>query len=307
MVLLVQMITLRTPHSMKKTANLIKDTLSHWQSKRASRMGAAISFYAVFSIAPFFILLINLVSAIFDRPTVIDTVHRTLQSAVGINLANIIQLLITSVQYPSAGGTLTTVVSLVVVIIGAVGMFSELNNDLDELWYVTPKQKRELTTLQTIVRYIEEQFSVFFLILLCGLMLLFSVAFTVFLSLTQKSIPVFEYIIHTAWLLSTLNVFLTILFSTIVFALVYRILPDTKLPWRELLLGALITAILFLIGKFLISWYITNFGKTNTFGTAGSFVALLLWIYYSAQVFFIGASYTFVKSKAGGYLSRSNQ
>ncbi len=268
-------------------------------------MGAAISFYAIFSIAPFFILIINLVSAIFDRATVLATVHRTLQGAVGSSLATVIQSLITGLQY-SKVGLIATIISIAVLVIGAISMFSELNNDLDELWYVIPKKKLELTTWQAVSRYVREQVSVFFLILLCGLLLLFSVAFTVFLSLVQHSVPIIEYVVNTAWLLSAVTIFFTVFFSTIVITLVYRILPETKLPWKELILGAFITTILVLIGKFLISWYITSFKKTSGFGTAASFVGFLLWVYYTAQVFFIGASYTFVRSKTSGYLSKQN-
>ena len=290
---------------MKKTISLIKDTLSHWQSKRASRMGAAISFYAIFSIAPFFILIINLVSSIFDHQTVLSTVHRTLVGAVGTSLADLIQSLITGLQY-SKVGTIGTIVSIAILVIGALSMFSELNNDLDELWYVAPKEKKDLTIWQTVTGYIREQVSIFFLILLCGLLLLFSVAFTVFLSLIQHTAPILQHILATGWALSAVNIILTLFFSTVVFTLMYRILPNTKLPWKELLIGAFVTAVLVLIGKFLISWYITAFKETKGYGTAASFVGFLLWVYYSAQVFFIGSSFTFIRSKTTGYLSRQN-
>jgi membrane protein len=288
---------------MKNIAELTKAALSHWQEKRASRMGAAISYYAIFSIAPFFILLISLVSAIFDRATVLATVHHTLRGALGSNLTDVIQSLITSLQHAHTG-IITTIIGIVVLFIGAISMFSELNTDLDELWYIAPKKVRVMTTAQAVRFYLKEELSVLFLMLLCGLLLLFSVAFTVFLSLIQDSFPLAEHIIQNAWLLSSINIFLTLLFTTVVFTLIYHILPQVKLPWSELIRGAFLTAILFLIGKFLIGWYIASFGATSAFGAAGSLVALLLWIYYSAQVFFIGASYTFVYSQKYGYLSR---
>ncbi len=290
---------------MKKIIALTKATLSHWQEKRASRMGAAISYYALFSIAPFFIVLIGLVSAIFDRATILVTVHHTLQQTVGVNLAGAIQSLITSVQH-SSSGIVATIISIVVLLVAALSMFSEINSDLDELWYVEPKKKRVLTTAQAIVRYLREQLSVFFLLLLCGLVLLFSVAFTVFLSLIQHNFVWASQIIHHVGLLSFINILLTLFFATILFTLMYHILPTVKLPWSELLRGAFMTAVLFLIGKFLISWYVDSYGATSAFGAAGSLVALLLWIYYSAQVFFIGASYTFVHSQKYGYLSKKS-
>jgi membrane protein len=142
----------------------------------------------------------------------------------------------------------------------------------------------------------------FFLILLCGLLLLFSVAFTVLISFFHVSaLP--EFLTSAFWVEIT-NILVTLLFTTILFSLIYRILPDTKLPWEEIIFGAFITALLFLFGKFLIGWYITAFGGTSSFGTAGSVVGLLLWVYYSAQVFLIGASFTFVYSKFYGFLSK---
>lgn len=272
----------------------------HWYDRNASRMGAAISYYALFSIAPLFVMVIALVRIIFDKSTVDTTIAHILRVTVGKNLAGSIQTIINSAYHTNAG-LLTAIISGVVLIIAALSVFSELNSDLDELWEVPLENEETSSPVQTIVTYLEEKFLSFFLILLCALLLLFYVALTVLVSFFHYSIPVF---LQNDIIIQVMNNLVVVLFGTILFSLIYRILPNTKLPWKEIISGAFITAILFLIGKFLISWYVQEFSSASAFGTASSIVGLLLWIYYSAQVFFIGASFTFVYSKQYGFLSK---
>jgi membrane protein len=287
---------------MSKLTSLTVETFSHWQKNNASRMGAAISYYAIFSIAPLFILLITLVRIIFDQQTVNTVIGHSLKTIVGSNLSSSIQTLITGTGYTHTG-FFTSVISGIVLIIVALSVFAELNNDLDELWKIpSHDDNKPISTSKAIMAFIKERLTAFFLILLCGLLLLFSVAFTVLISFFHvASLPGFL-TTHTG--IQITDSFLTIFFTTILFSLIYKILPNTKLPTREIVFGAFITSLLFLFGKFLIGWYINAFGGTSSFGTAGSVVGLLLWVYYSAQVFLIGASFTIVNSKLYGYLSR---
>lgn len=285
---------------MNKTATLIKETFLHWYEKKAPRMGAAISYYALFSIAPLFILMIGLVRTVFDRSTVNTTIAHALRVTVGSNLGNSIQSIITS-SYRTHTGALTAIVSGAVLIIAALSVLSELNSDLDELWHTPLENEETDSTVRTVMNFIKERLLSFLLILLCGLLLLFSIAFTVLFSFFHYSIPVF---LQNSAMLQIADSVVSLGIGTILFTLIYRILPNTTLPWKEIIRGAFVTAVLFLIGKFLITWYVGAFGSTSTFGTASSIVGLLLWIYYSAQVFFIGASFTFVYSKRYGLLSR---
>ena len=187
-------------------------------------------------------------------------------------------------------------------IIAAVSVFSELDSDLDELW-ATPQPPEEAeSTVETIKNYFTEKMGTFLFILLCGFLLMLSVALTVFLSVFNHVLP--DFLRDSPALVQVFNIVFSLLGSTILFSLIYRVLPQTKLAWKEIIWGALITAILFLIGRFLISWYISSFGKTSAYGAAGSVIGLLLWIYYSAQVFFISASGTFTYSKLYGSLSK---
>ncbi|MEO5646254.1 MAG: YihY/virulence factor BrkB family protein [Candidatus Paceibacterota bacterium] len=288
---------------MHKVTTFVGETFDHWRSKRASRMGAAISYYAIFSVAPLFILITAIVRSIFDRHTTALAISRTLNITIGTNLAGVIQGLINN-SYIASAGTIATIIGGVVLIIAALSVLAELNNDLDELWSL-PDGRAPLTQSRThtVLHFIRERFISLFLILLCALLLLFSVAFTVLLSFYQGPLPA---LLQNRLLIEVINIVATLLITTVLFSLIYKILPDTKLPHREIVIGAFGTAILFLIGKFLISWYITSFAGTNEYGAAGSVVGLLLWIYYSAQVFFIGASGTFVYSQNYGYLSRKN-
>ncbi len=285
---------------MSKIGTITKQTFLHWYQKNAQRMGAAISYYTLFSIAPLFILMITLVRLIFSKSVVDSTIFHTLQATVGTSLAHSIETLINAGYYTSTG-LITTIVSGAVLIIVAISVLSELNNDLDELWHVpSPTDNDVSTPAKTIMTFIKDRLVSLSLIFLFGLLLLLSVAFTVFFSFFHFTLPS---LLENSLLIQSI---VSLIVDTILFTLVYRILPDTKLPWREIVCGAFATALLFLSGKFLISWYIAGFGSTSAFGTASSIVGLLLWVYYSAQVFFIGASGTFVYSKQYGFLSKKN-
>jgi membrane protein len=283
-----------------KTIPLIKETFSHWLDKDASRMGAAISYYAIFSIAPLLILLMGVVRTIFDKTTTTNAIARILNVTIGSHLSSSIQTLINS-SYPAHNTIVTTTIGVVVLIVAALSVLAELNNDLDELWRVPSLVQNKSTTAQTVTNFIKERFISLLLILLLGVLFLFLVAFSVFLSFFHYTLPL---VLQGGLMIQVLNIIVSLLGGTLLFALIYRILPDTKLPWRELIWGALATAVLFLIGRYLISWYIDAFGDTTAYGAAGSVIGLLLWIYYSAQVFFIGAAGTFVYSKNYGFLSR---
>ncbi|MDB5254756.1 MAG: putative rane protein [Candidatus Nomurabacteria bacterium] len=287
---------------MKKITSFLQDTFAHWQDKGASRMGAAISYYAIFSIAPLFILLTGIVSSIFDKHTTSLAITRTLNITLGSSLAKVIQDLI-STSYIASAGVLATIIGAIVLIVAALSVLAELNNDMDELWHVpSARAEPELTTTQNIMHFIKERLISLLLILLCGLLLLFSVAFTVLLSFFNGSIPA---LFENHLIVQVVNAIITLIMATGLFSLIYNIMPDTKLSTKEILWGAFCTAVLFLVGRFLIGWYISSFGGIKEFGAAGSIVGLLLWVYYSAQVFFIGASGTFVYSQKYGYLSRN--
>ncbi len=265
-------------------------------------MGAAISYYAIFSIAPLFILITTMVRAIFDSHTTTLAIARALNITIGSNLAAVTQGLINK-SYITNAGVIATIIGGLILIVAALSVLAELNNDLDELWQL-PEGRAPLknTPTQTVVHFIRERFISLFLILICGILLLFSVAFTVLLSFFHGTTLL---LLHNSFLTGGANSIATLIITTVLFSLVYKILPDTKLPTKELFWGAFGTALLFLIGKFLISWYISAYGGIDEYGAAGSIVGLLLWIYYSAQVFFIGASGTFVYSKKYGYLARN--
>ncbi len=263
-------------------------------------MGAAISYYAIFSIAPLLILLMAVGRIIFDRNTTTTTIARVLNISVGKNLSSVIQTLINN-SYPVHTGIITAIVSGVVIIIAALGVIAELNNDLDELWKIPSATQTVQTTSQTIWNFVKNRLIAVLLILLFGILFIFLAAFGVFTSFFHYSLPV---LLQSGLAINILNGIVTLLGGTFLFAIIYRILPDTKLPWKELIWGAFITSILFLIGKYLISWYIESFGGTAEYGAAGSLVGLLLWVYYSAQVFFIGTAGTFVYSKLYGHLSK---
>lgn len=251
-------------------------------------MGAAVAYYTIFSLAPLLILLIAFASTVFDRSEVVHAVTVHLTRAFGASISDYILSLTTSVSTIHFG-VIGAIISAFVLFFAAIGTISEVNADLEELWLTPrPKKARQTTWIKMIRTYFKERAIMFFLIILGALMLVISIAF----SLITAGIPWF----------GVLQNVLTIVLATVLFVAMYRLLPNVVLPYRELIRGALLTSVLFLLGKVGIGLYLAH-TSVGSFGAAGSLIAVLVWIFYSAQVFFLAASWMFVYSKHRGFLS----
>jgi membrane protein len=257
-------------------------------------MGAAVSYYAVFSIAPLCVLIISIAGAFLGTLSVETTVARYIGEGFGPATGTLVKNLVqTAHQYPlGVGATIAGALSLV---IAALGVLSELDSDLDELWATGPERisRRKQSHAAYIRSFVWKKIIAFSVIPIFGLLF---VGTTV---ISDISLSAFNL---GGIAPESIDALMSFILGTLLFALVFRILPDTKLPKRELLLGGLVTSTLFLVGKILINIYVENI-NTAAFGAAGSFVVLLIWIYYSAQVFFLGASFTYVYAKNHGSLS----
>lgn len=278
--------------------SLLQETMTHWNSRNASRMGAALSYYTMLSFIPLFVLLITVVGMIFGKDAVQGAVTSELASTIGRGAAQYIDTLIRSIELQGLN-LFTAISSAVITIFGAIGIFSELDKDFDELWDTPREQKRRFSWVTSLVALIRSKivalsFIPILVVLLFGFMLL-----TIIFGSIESHIaflPVFANLAHIA------QIIVPIIFGTILFAIMYRILPSRTLPWRIVFLGAFITTLLFSIGNIGISAYIQLFVHTSVFGAAASLVGLLVWVYYSAQVFFIGASFTYVYARRKGII-----
>ncbi len=271
---------------LKALAEVFMNSFSSWIIHRGASKGAALAFYALFSLSPILILTIAVTGFFFGDEAAQGQIIHQIENLVGHNGAVAIQAILAAARDP-VGGQLTTVVAIGLLFIGATSVFTELKASLDELWGVP---KSELSAMSILLR--TRLLSVG-LVLVLTFLLLISLVVSAFLS-------VFEQYIGTIWggsallltTLTTLTSFVSFCVIACLFAVIYKMLPDEQLSWQDVVIGSMFTACLFTLGKYLIGLYIGKSAVSSSFGAAGSVVAILLWVYYSAQILFFGAEFT---------------
>jgi membrane protein len=244
--------------------------------------GAAISFYAVTSIAPVLLIVIAIAGLAFGRMAAEDAIRAQLSGLMGEQTAAMVQSAVASAS-GQFSGTLATVIGVVMLIVTASGVFGEMQAALNVIWKASPQG----TTLSRLVlARVASMGLVAALGFLLMVSLVVSAALTAFGSYLNSVLP-FGNI-----LLAALNGLISLVLISVLFAAIYKVLPDRHLQWRDVILGAVVTAILFTIGKALIGWYIGSSAVASSYGAAGALIVLLLWVYYSAQIFLFGAELT---------------
>lgn len=272
--------TLSVAERMKQ---VFRCSLDEWISQRAASKGAALAFYTLFSMAPMLVLVIAIAGAVFGTQAAQGEIFTQLHGLVGDNGAQAIQSLLASARNP-ASGTIATVIATLVLLVGATTVFSELKDSLDEIWRV-PKTRE--SGLLSVLR---ARLLSFGLILVLAFLLLVSLVVSAALAVLERYWGGLWQ--EAAVVIGPLSSLFSFLVIAALFAIIYKMLPQIHLSWRDVMIGALGTAALFAIGKSLIGIYLGNSAIANSFGAAGSVAALLLWVYYSAQIFFLGAEFT---------------
>ncbi|MGH8718990.1 MAG: YhjD/YihY/BrkB family envelope integrity protein [Burkholderiales bacterium] len=269
---------------LRQLWNLLKDAASAWIADYAPSMGAALAYYTLFSIAPLLLIVIAVAGFFFGAEAARGEIFAQLQELIGDEGAIAIQGLLASASQPGRGAVAATV-GVATLIIGATTVFAELQNDLDRIWRA-PVRKNQ----SGIVALVRTRLLSFGMVLGIGFILLVSLVLSAAISaLGQWWGPVFG-----GWeaLLQVINLVVSLAIFTGLFAMIYKILPSVKISWHDVWIGAAATAILFTIGKFLIGLYLGKSGVTSGFGAAGSLVVLLVWVFYSSQIFLLGAEFT---------------
>jgi membrane protein len=276
--------------------NLFKLTYQGWKEDKASRLSAALAYYTVFSLAPMLLIIIAVTGLFWQRDVVQSQVLNQIEGLVGAEGRTFVSDLLTSASNP-ARGILGTIVGIVTLIFGALGVFNELHNALNTIWEVEEEDTKS-GFLEGLKKIIFGRLLSFGMILGIGFLLLVSLVISAGLSAMQETvgnaIPLSEI------LLQILNLIISVGVITVLFALIFKFLPDAEIAWRDVWLGAFVTAVLFSLGKFLIGLYLGNSAVTSSFGAAGSLVLLLLWVYYSAQILLFGAEFTQVYANQFG-------
>jgi len=259
------------------------ESLQSWIDHRAGSKGAALAFYTLFSMAPILILAIAGAGYFFGADAARGEIMAQVEGLVGHNGAQAIQALLAGAQ-DTDSGLAATMVAMVLLLVGATSVFVELKGSLDEMWGVTPP------TGMAIIAYLRTRLHAFGLVLVLAFLLLVSLVLSAALALLER---------YAGGIWSSSYLILAILSSTItfgviacLFAVIYKFLPAARLAWFDVWIGAVFTAALFSLGKYVIGAYLGNSGLVSSFGAAGSLIALLLWVYYSAQIFFLGAEFT---------------
>lgn len=275
----------------KRFFDLARKSVSAWSDDYAPSMGAAIAYYTVFSLAPLLLIVIAVAGAVFGRDAVQGEIVAQLQGLIGHDGALAIQGLIKSASKPSEG-LVAGAISLVVLLVGATTVFGELQSALDRIWQV-PQQ-----TKSGVIGTLKTRLLSFGLIL--GLAFLLMVSLVV--SAGVAVIGRWAGDIVPGWEigLQLLNLCISLGITTVLFAMIYKLMPQARIDWRDVWVGAVVTAVLFEVGKLLISLYVGKTSVASSYAAAGSVIVLLVWVYYSAQIFLLGAEFTWVFANEHG-------
>ncbi len=276
----------------KDLVSMLKDAGMAWNADGAASMGAAIAYYTIFSIAPLLIISIAFAGLFFGTEAAQGQIYAQAQGFVGKEGAMALQGLVKSASQP-ADGIFATVISLAVMAFGATGVFAELQGAMDKIWQA-PAAKSDSGLWYMIRRRI----LTFGMVLGVAFMLLVSLLVSTVLSALENLwSPLFD---GSGIILQVVNFVVSFVVITSLFALIFKMLPRVSVAWTDVLIGSAATALLFNIGKLLIGLYIGNSGVSSSYGAAGTLVVLLLWVYYSAQIFLLGAEFTWVYAKRFG-------
>ncbi|CAN5906846.1 YihY/virulence factor BrkB family protein [soil metagenome] len=275
--------------------HLAKKSVAAWSDDYASSMGAAIAYYTVFSIAPLLIIVISVAGLVWGREAVQGEIVAQLSGLIGHDGAVGVQAIVESANRPTEG-LIASAISVVVLVIGATTVFAELQSALDRIW--RSPAAAESSGIWNTLRSRMLSFG-----LVLGLAFLLSASLVI--SAAVAALGRWGSGFFPAWevLLLLINTVISVGITTLLFAMIYKFMPRAKVAWRDVWVGAFVTSIMFEIGKFLISLYVGKSSVTSSFAAAGSVVVLLIWVYYAAQVFLLGAEFTWVYASDHGSMS----
>jgi membrane protein len=286
--------------SARKIWSLLKESVEEWQRDRVDQMAAALAYYTLFSIAPLLVIAVAVAGAVFGQEAARGEVVAQIQGLLGKAGAEVVQTALANTQNPEAGnGIVPSIVSTIALLFGASGVFIQLQDSLNAVWNVEPSPQ---AGVKAVVR--KRIFS-FAMVITIGFILMVSLVVSAGLAalstFTNQLFPALEIFSKVVNIGISLGVF------TMLFALIYKYLPDINIAWKDVLVGAFFTSLLFSIGKELLGFYLGNGSFGSAYGAAGSVVTVLAWIYYSVQIMLFGAEFTQVYTrKYGSHRSRAN-
>ena len=283
---------------LNDTWAIIKETAGDWSADKASRLAAALAYYSLLSLAPLLVIVIAIAGFFLGHDAASGRVAGELGAVVGSEPAQGIQSVVASAHAPSTG-LFSTIVGIATLFVGASGVFGELQSSLNTIWEVKPKPGRG------ILGELKDRFLSFTMVLGVAFLLLISLVLSSLLSAIgtrfSGALPGGE----ALW--QMINFGFSLAVVTLLFGLIFKYIPDAKIAWRDVWLGAAVTAVLFTIGKFLLGLYLGKAAVGSSYGAAGSIIALVVWVYYAAQILFLGAEFTQVQARSRGREIRPNE
>ena len=283
--------------SLKECWALVKQAATAWVDDHAPSMGAALSYYTVFSLAPMLLIVVAVAGLVFGQDAARGALFGQLSGMMGAEGAKAVEDLLASVSKPSEG-ILATITGIVVLLIGATTVFGELQDALDRIWRAPERDKGG--GLWALLR---TRFLSFGMILGIAFLLMVSLVVSAGVSAMGKWWhPAFG-----GWeiLAQSVTFVFGLVVTTVAFAMIYKLMPRVKVRWHDVWIGAAVTSLLFSLGRFLIGLYIGKSGVASGFGAAGSLVVVFVWVYYSAQIFLLGAEFTWVFANTFGSMKQS--
>jgi membrane protein len=260
---------------------LVRETFTQWREDDASRLAASLALYTLLSIAPILVVSIAVAGLAFGNEAARGQLSEQVGRVVGPQAGLAIEALIKNAHEPKAG-ILSSTIGILVLLFGASGVFGELQAALNQIWNVKVRPDRGWRGL------LRDRFFSFTMVLGVAFLLLVSlVVSAVLMTMTTH----FSNLIAWPWFWHAFNALIGVLISTVLFALIFKVVPDAKIGWRDVWVGALVTALCFSLGKTALAWYVGRSATVSPFGAAGSLVALTVWVYYSAQILFWGAEF----------------
>ncbi len=260
----------------------IKDVVNSWSEDDIPRLGAALSFYTIFSITPILIIVIAVIGFFYNPNEASGEVFLQIKELAGKDAANLIQNTFKNANASNAG-LIATIISFITLIIGATALLEQLQNSLNTIYKVRRRKGRG------ILGIIKDRLIQFSLIIIFGFFIILFLVTGSVLSLLDNFIDE-----RLSFILSAVNFSFSFVITSLLFAMLYKILPDIHLAWKDVWIGSIVTTILFILGKQLITMYLGQTSYTSIYGAAGSLAVFLMWVFYSSQVLFLGAEFTYV-------------
>jgi len=283
------------PGRYERIASLAAEIFDEWSSDNAPRLAASLAYYSILSAAPLLVVSIALADLLFGGEAVRGQLAWEIQTFVGGEASRAIQSVLSNAHRPSSG-FIATMVSLGTLVIGASSVVIELHSALNLIWRVP--QRDSGSWIVNVLAFLKQRFYSALVVLAAGCLLLISLMVSVFITTVgnffRTLLPLPEWTLHLA------SFGLSLIVVTLVFAAIYKLLPDVRLRWGDVIIGASVTSLLFTIGKQALAIYLGHVAFQSTYGAAWTVVLLLVWVYYSAQLFFLGAEFTKVYARRYG-------